>query len=253
MQVFAEQTVFDQPSSNKKGSSALIVIYKYGLSHFMMQDIASHTHHSATVFLNEAEISKHTCTIRWFNQHKEIKRCGHGTLAAALYLHKYQSKSPKLFYSLTGEKLKIQSHINNLQLEIKTIDSKAIFLPRAIENAIKAPILESFSTSSLGGYTTILINNELPLKMLNVEVEELKDYPNAVIVLQQHLHNGSFSFRYFAPHYGVAEDKATGSAVSVLAPLIKQLKTVHQGALVQASANGAVINYHLKNQCVRLY
>lgn len=252
VQVFAEQTVFDNPPHNK-GSSALIVIYKSDLSRFMMQRIANHTHHSATVFLKETEIKSPSCSIRWFNQHNEIKRCGHGTLAAALYLKKYQGNSPRQFYSLTGEIFKIQSSINNLQLEITAINSEKIAPVHAIEMAIKTPILQSYATTSKHGYTTVLINTEHPLKELDVRVTELTDYPNAVIVLQQNPHNGCFSFRYFAPYYGIAEDQATGSALSVLAPLIKQLNTEYKGALFQASINGAVINYQLKNQCVRLY
>ena len=73
------ESVFYSPANNLKGSSALIVIYKIGLTSKTMQYIASQSNHPATVFLNQNEITKRHCNIRWFNQTSEIKRCGHGT------------------------------------------------------------------------------------------------------------------------------------------------------------------------------
>lgn len=52
-----EQSVFAHSSTNQLGSSALIVVYKSGLSCFMMQAIAKQSKHPATVFLNQADFA----------------------------------------------------------------------------------------------------------------------------------------------------------------------------------------------------
>ena len=58
VQSFAIEQVFNDTARRCKGSSALIVIYKTGLTTRLMQRIAKNTAQPATVFLNQANIKK---------------------------------------------------------------------------------------------------------------------------------------------------------------------------------------------------
>lgn len=251
--VAQQQTVFTHPSTKKTGSSALIVLHQTGLSAYMMQQIARTSQQPATVFINVKYSTQVLCPIRWFNQSNEIKRCGHGTLAAALFLQQYQGYCPHQFISLSGEIFKITYKLKQLRLSIAQIASKEVAPHKAIVKAIDSAILRSYASAEEGGYTTVVLDDSQPLCTRSILIKPLLSVATALIVLQQDSKTQQWYFRYFAPFYGIDEDQATGSAVSIIAPIIKQLTTQTHGALIQASKNGARLNYHLTCQSVLLY
>lgn len=228
------ESVFYSPANNLKGSSALIVIYKIGLTSKTMQYIASQSNHPATVFLNENEITKRHCNIRWFNQTSEIKRCGHGTLAAANFLIKYFGYCPEVFTSMSHERFTIRVKKQRAQLLLKSIEPKKSELAKGeLKSVFSTAIKAAYSTGDKNGYTVVLFNKEFneefskdvekdDLKSLHVDFKALsKLHKNAVIALSiknKDKKNAITHFRYFAPQFGVNEDSATGSAVSVIAP-----------------------------------
>ena len=71
------------------------------------------------------------------------------------------------------------------------------------------------------------VDEKEDLKSLHVDFKALsKLHKNAVIALSiknTDKKNAIAHFRYFAPQFGVNEDSATGSAVSVIAPLLFRL------------------------------
>jgi PhzF family phenazine biosynthesis protein len=256
IQYISEQSVFYNNASHLKGSSALIVVYKTGLTSMMMQHIASTTHHPATVFLNKAQISNPYCKIRWFNQQCEIKRCGHGTLAAANYLLRSQPHCPRVFISNSNERFVTKIKRNKAQLELSSIESKEFTDNALLQSALSADIKTSFNTAVEKGYTVALIDENIDLKNLNVNISAIKQFQtNAIIVLK--IKNSDkhciADFRYFAPQFGVNEDNATGSAISVIAPLLYRLHGLNNGTLVQQSPRGALLNYTLSKHRVLIY
>ncbi|MFY8328470.1 PhzF family phenazine biosynthesis protein [Pseudoalteromonas sp. ZZD1] len=248
-----QQTVFAHSNTKKAGSSALIVLHQPGLSAYMMQQIARTSQQSATVFINVRYSTQVLCPIRWFNQNNEIKRCGHGTLAAALFLQQYQGYCPRQFISLSGETFKITYKLKQLRLSMAKIASKEVAPHKAVVKAIDSAILRSYASAEEGGYTTIVVDESQPLCTRSILIKPLLSVATALIVLQQDSKTQQWYFRYFAPYYGIDEDQATGSAVSIITPIIKQLTKQTNGALIQASKNGARLNYHLACQSVLLY
>ncbi|WP_231613129.1 MULTISPECIES: PhzF family phenazine biosynthesis protein [unclassified Pseudoalteromonas] len=253
----SERTVFSYKKNNLGGSSALIVIYKTGLTSRMMQRIAATTHHPATVFLNKADTNKPMCQIRWFNQLNEIKRCGHGTLAAANYLLESQPYCPKVFISNSNERFLIKVKRTAAQLELLTINATTFTADKLLQSIINTPIKAAFKTAPKNGYTVILIDEEVNLKNLDVDINAIEQsQKNAVIIMQIKSANTQQSnvyFRYFAPQFGVNEDSATGSAVSVIAQVAFRLSGLKSGLLIQQSASGALLNYALNKSRVLVY
>ncbi|GAA59344.1 hypothetical protein P20652_1205 [Pseudoalteromonas sp. BSi20652] len=253
----SEQTVFSNKKNNLSGSSALIVIYKTGLTSKMMQQIAAATHYPATVFLNKAQINKPVCKIRWFNQFNEIKRCGHGTLATANYLLESQRYSPAIFVSNSNERFAIKVKRNLAQLELLTINATQLTADKLLQSIINTPINAAFSTARRNGYTLVLIEEKIDLKNLNVDINAIElSQKNAVIVMQIKRADASQAiiyFRYFAPQFGVNEDSATGSAVSIIAPVIFRLTGLKSGELIQQSTSGALLNYALNKNRILVY
>ena len=263
------ESVFYSPANNLKGSSALIVIYKIGLTSKTMQYIASQSNHPATVFLNQNEITKRHCNIRWFNQTSEIKRCGHGTLAAANFLIKYFGYCPEVFTSMSNERFTIRVKKQRAQLLLKSIEPKKSELAKGeLKSVFSLAIKVAYSTGDKNGYTVVLFNEEFnkefskdvekdDLKSLHVDLKALsKLHKNAVIALSiknMDKKNAIAHFRYFAPQFGVNEDSATGSAVSVIAPLLFRLYGLNKAKLIQQSNNGALLNYEFNNAKVVIY
>ncbi len=263
------ESVFYSPANNLKGSSALIVIYKIGLTSKTMQYIASQSNHPATVFLNQNEITKRHCNIRWFNQTSEIKRCGHGTLAAANFLIKYFGSCPEVFISMSNERFTIRVKKQRTQLLLKSIEPKKSELAKGeLQSVFSLAIKVAYSTGENNGYTVVLFNEEFSkefskdaekddLKSLHVDFKALsKLHKNAVIALSIKnidKKNAIAHFRYFAPQFGVNEDSATGSAVSVIAPLLFRLHGLNKAKLIQQSNNGALLSYEFSNAQVVIY
>ena len=239
--------VFSSSQHNLAGSSALIVIYTQGLSTRVMQKIASNSQHPASVFLNENEISHRVCNIRWFNQTSEIKRCGHGTLAAAKCLLAHFGFCPSHFISNDKERFKIKRATGRVQLQLAAINSKKSDEVNSLSDVFSHSIKATYATAYKNGYTVVLFKNIADLKHLEVNFTHLVNvHNNAVIALQIHSINknsASAYFRYFAPQFGVNEDTATGSAVSVIAPLIFRLHGLNKVTLMQQSPKGALLNY----------
>jgi len=263
------ESVFYSPANNLKGSSALIVIYKIGLTSKTMQYIASQSNHPATVFLNQNEITKRHCNIRWFNQTSEIKRCGHGTLAAANFLIKYFGYCPEVFISMSNERFTIRVKKQRAQLLLKSIEPKKSELAKGeLKSVFSLAIKVAYSTGDKNGYTVVLLNEEFnkgfskdvekdDLKSLHVDFKALsKLHKYAVIALSiknMDKKNAVAHFRYFAPQFGVNEDSATGSAVSVIAPLLFRLHGLNKAKLIQQSNNGALLSYEFSNAKVVIY
>ena len=263
------ESVFYSPANNLKGSSALIVIYKNGLTSKTMQYIASQSNHPATVFLNQNEITKRHCKIRWFNQTSEIKRCGHGTLAAANFLIKYFGYCPEAFTSMSNERFTIRVKKQRAQLLLKSIEPKKRELAKGeLKSVFSSAIKAAYSTGDKNGYTVVLFNDEFnkefskefekdDLKSIRIDFKALCAlHKNAVIALSiknKDKKNAIAHFRYFAPQFGVNEDSATGSAVSVIAPLLFRLHGLNKAKLIQQSNNGALLSYELNNAKVVIY
>ena len=253
----SSQAVFYNHTANLAGSSALIVIYKKGLTSKLMQYIASKSNHPATVFLNQNEITQPYCKIRWFNQTSEIKRCGHGTLAAANFLLHYFSYCPQVFITSCNECFKIKINRQQAQLVLASIESIKSPCYCKLQRVFSLSIKAAYSSANKNGYTLLLFNAQDDLTRLQVDFKALSHlHKNAVIALtvqNTQAQNAIAHFRYFAPQFGVNEDTATGSAVSVIAPLLFRLYGLNKVTLIQQSPNGALLNYELNNGQVVIY
>ncbi|ATC86645.1 PhzF family phenazine biosynthesis protein [Pseudoalteromonas arctica] len=269
IELISTESVFYSPAHNLKGSSALIVIYKNGLTSKTMQYIASQSTYPATVFLNQNEITKRHCKIRWFNQTSEIKRCGHGTLAAANFLIDHFGYCPEVFTSMSNERFTIRVKKQRAQLLLKSIEPKKSELAEGeLKSVFSVAIKAAYTTADKNGYTVVLFNKEFikefdksvkkdDLKSVHVDFKALCAlHKNAVIALSiknKDKKNAIAHFRYFAPQFGVNEDSATGSAVSVIAPLLFRLHGLNKAMLVQQSNSGALLNYEFNNAKVVIY
>jgi PhzF family phenazine biosynthesis protein len=195
-----------------------------------MQALAAKAAVSDTAFVWPAE-APHRFRIRWFTPTTEVTLCGHATLAAARVIREtgaidpqqaveFQSARDRLIVTQEGE-------LGWLELPLPTLTT--VDLPRkTIANALqiwdsetdfKFPLVVTperdliIPLSEAGEIYQIEPDQEL-LAQLGREYN-VRGF--CLLGRQKRDAASHFSLRFFAPHYGIPEDPATGSVVGPLA------------------------------------
>jgi len=185
-------------------------------------------------------ITAHSFNIRWFNESRTIRRCGHGTLAATAYIHRSQkcNDQDSINYEFISdtEILLVHAYQNSYAITLPTIELSHRELPNthslgktdSIEYNHNITTLFSIfdqpyrlsQTKDKQGYIIIELKDSDSITgfILDKQVIELIDQRALIITAKSHLPTSDIVFRYFAPQYGQVEDIATGSAGSVLWP-----------------------------------
>ena len=194
--------------------------------------------------------------IRWFSSTSVIKRCGHGTLAAAAFLIKHRrnellstpyashltlrfhSDSESLNVRVVQQKdsLKINSGSFALQLKQETL----VTSHKILHLGVNLNILRENKTKNDDGYLIIELSNAREVAEFTLTTSIIDAIAKRALIVTAATKNKHFdvAFRYFAPFYGQLEDSATGSAASVLSPFWKALSQTGKLRCYQASQNG---------------
>jgi predicted PhzF superfamily epimerase YddE/YHI9 len=195
-------------------------------------------------------------SIRWFSSTSVIKRCGHGTLAAAAFLIEYRkskllsiqdaslltlrfhsdSESLNVRVIQQNDSLKINSNSFALQLEQATlvISYKMQHLDANLN------ILRENKTKNDDGYLIIELSCEREVAEFTLTAGIIDAIAKRALIVTAAAENKRYdvAFRYFAPFYGHFEDSATGSAASVLSPFWEARSQSEHLHCYQASRNG---------------
>lgn len=223
------------------GNPLAVVFDSAGLSDAMMQKIAAEFNLSETVFIGDAEHKAHTAKLRIFMPRGELPFAGHPTVGATVAICEAQNTDVSRILMLEENVGVIRSAYSQKDVGYGEFD-----LPKL--PAREMPMLEKdMVAAALGiaesdiGFENHLISQYnagvsyvcVPLKNLNVmerlvfnQARWLSYFP-ALTPLEVNCpyvycretvnHDASLHARLFAPHHGIVEDPATGSAVAALA------------------------------------
>lgn len=195
-----------------EGNPAAVVPLNEWLSDKMMQKIAEENNLSETAFFVPIEGGFH---IRWFTPKREVKLCGHATLASAFVLFTILDYGPNTitFDSLSGP-LSVSKAEGLFTLDFP------IQVPERCE--IPDDLIQG-----LGKRPTECYQNEDYLAVFESENDIASIRPNAHylgrldrrgIIVTAPSSEFDFVARVFAPKYGILEDPVTGSAYTQLMP-----------------------------------
>lgn len=195
-------------------------------------------------------------SIRWFSSTSIIKRCGHGTLAAAAFLIKNELNRRLPITQATFITLKFHSDHESMKVRViqkkdtLRIDSDAFALqlkqetlaPSQEIQALKTNlnILRENKTEGDDGYLIIELSSAREIANFTLTAGIINAIGKRALIItaatkSQHL---DVIFRYFAPFYGQLEDSATGSAATVLSPFWQARSRADQLRCYQASRSG---------------
>lgn len=198
------------------GNPAAVIPLGKFLDDDTMQSIARENNLSETAFVVPAgEAAFH---IRWFTPNKEVRLCGHATLAAAHVLFSNADREIKELTFHTGE-------AGDLSVKRKKKGNYVLDFPADRPKKAKTP---SFLSHALGAEPEVVlrgaddllvvISKESQLRKLKPNLELLKKVKKRGVIVTAPGKKEDFVSRCFYPRFGISEDPVTGSAHTLLTP-----------------------------------
>ena len=227
-----------------EGNPAAVVPLDEWLPDTVMQAVAEENNLAETAFFVPSESGYH---IRWFTPNKEVKLCGHATLASAYVLFNILGCNEKVlsFESLSGVLL-VSKAANLLTLDFPVQPPEACSTP--------APL-----TAGLGEAPLECLKHDDYVAVFESEEDVLSITPNHEALRQLDLRgviatapSSEFDFvaRFFAPKFGIPEDPVTGSAYTQLIPYWSSKLDKLQLQAKQVSSRGGKLLCELKGDRV---
>lgn len=195
-----------------EGNPAAVVPLEEWLSDSTMQAIAEENNLAETAFFVPVEGGFH---IRWFTPNKEVKLCGHATLASAHILFNalgYKNDTIS-FKSLSGELL-VSKNGDFLTLNFPAQPPETCSPPVSIEAGLGISPIECLKHDD---YLAVFEKEEDVLS-ITPNHEVLKQLDLRGVIATAPSSEFDFIVRFFAPKFGIPEDSVTGSAYTQLMP-----------------------------------
>lgn len=214
---FAIINVFSSTETNALGNPSAVILLDSDLSDEKLQSIATELHQPATTFLWKTA-TKNEFLIRWFAPDAEIGLCGHGAMAASVFLSVQHPEIVDKGFKLIKGDLIIEagkdsenSHFIMLEYINRSENQRP---PEGLEKALGQKIVEYYPTENK---QIVVLENEESLAEMKPDFEALRkiDVFGYAVTAASSKHD-DFVCRTLVPHVQQLEDHATGSTQAVL-------------------------------------
>ncbi|MEX0922785.1 MAG: PhzF family phenazine biosynthesis protein [Rhodovibrionaceae bacterium] len=156
--------------------------------------------------------------LRWFEGPElEVQLCGHGTLAAAKMLLDHIAPGDAVtFETRFSGALRVKRSENGFSVGLPRLPAEPLPDPAAVESAVGSPVEEALMAVK----TLAVLPDAAAVRAASPRGELIGGLPADGLLITAPGDEAGIDFvaRFFAPHRGVAEDSATGSAYCTLAP-----------------------------------
>ena len=195
-----------------EGNPAAVVPLDNWLPDTTMQSIAEENNLAETAFFVPTESGFH---IRWFTPSKEVKLCGHATLASAFVLFDVVGvKSDSItFHSLSGP-LRVTKTDGLITLDFPVQKPEKCAIPKELVAGLGMSPVECYRNED---YLAVFDSeNDVSSMTPNHSYLEQLDLRGVIATAPSSTYD--FVVRFFAPKFGIPEDPVTGSAQTQLIP-----------------------------------
>jgi len=195
-----------------EGNSAAVIPLDDWLPDSLMQSIAEENNLAETAFFVQNDSG---FNIRWFTPTKEVKLCGHATLASAFVLFNflgYESNSIT-FNSLSGP-LSVTRSGDLLTLDFPTQKPEKCVAPAKLVEGLGLMPIECYMNED---YVAVF-DNENEISHITPNHSHLEQLDLRGVIVTAPSSKYDFVARFFAPKFGIPEDPVTGSAYTQLVP-----------------------------------
>lgn len=230
---FALIEVFDDPAHGFKGNTSTVVWLEKEIDGASMQSIAADFNQPATTFLwKNPEDDADDFRVRWFAPDAEIGLCGHGSLAAIVYLS--VQRSVKGMIVLHFPEGQLEGEMQEDGSASITLDGIPVLsedeIPETLEAGLGIPVKAYYSTPNKH---IVLVESEEALQNMKPKFAKLRELAAFGYAVTAPGDEVDFVSRTLVPHVQQLEDPATGSSHAALAPfwgkkLDKKYMTAHQ-------------------------
>ncbi|MGM0582218.1 MAG: PhzF family phenazine biosynthesis protein [Bacteroidota bacterium] len=214
---FAIINVFSNSSINALGNPSAVILIDDKLSDDKLQSIAKELNQPATTFLWKTD-KENEFLIRWFAPDAEIGLCGHGAMAASVFLSdQYPDKANSGFKLIKDETIieAGRDSENTHFIILENIKRSSIQNPpNGLEKALGQKIVEYYATDNK---QIVVLENEESLSKMNPDFEALRKIDVfGYSVTAPSSQKDDFVCRTLVPHVQQLEDHATGSTQAIL-------------------------------------
>ena len=195
-----------------EGNPAAVVPLERWLPDEVMQSIAQENNLSETAFFCK---SPEGFDLRWFTPNREVKLCGHATLATAFIIFKiFNYKLDKiLFKSLSGI-LYVEKAGDLIKMDLPSQNPIICDIPKLLKDGLGLrPEVCYFNEDYIA-----VFKNENDIISIQPDFQKLKMLKSRGVIITAPAIEYDFVSRAFFPKYTILEDSVTGSAYTKLIP-----------------------------------
>ena len=212
-----------------------------------LQEIASEINLSETAFyVPEGDVFE----LRWFTPVREVKLCGHATMAAAhvIFNHSDYRGSEIIFSTRWSGQLKVRREGDNYVMDFPAQP------PSPVKDIPLDTILQVPVESCHRGGEDIMVVTPGEEYVLNArpDFNAIRNLDCRALILTSAGEKNDFVSRVFVPSYGIDEDPVTGSAHTIMAPYWGERLQKNTLNARQLSKRGGDVHCELKGDRVLL-
>jgi len=235
MENFCIVTVFHNRQEAYLGNTAAVIEMESAWTEEEMANMAAELQQPATTYLLRTKEGHYQ--VYWFAPDGEIDLCGHGSLAAASYLHQFKGEEKAILHYRNGHvKVGYEDAAYFLWIEpIEIIDHLPV--PAALEEALGQKVHDYFSTANK---FIVLLSSEEDLRSMQPDFKALAKLEPFGYTVTAPGNEVDFVSRTLVPKVQQLEDHATGSSHAALCPFWSERLMKNSMSAIQLSPRGGV-------------
>ncbi len=233
------------------GNPAAVCVLDAPTTDEWMQAVAGEMNHSETAFCIPLEDG--SFELRWFTPTREVKLCGHATLAAAHVLWeegRLEQRRPAVFKTASGE-LTASPLGRQIELDFPAHDPAETKPPPGLVDALG---VTPTWVGRAGEDYLLQLDTEETVQACSPNIPALSaiETRGVIVTAEANADDVDFVSRFFAPRYGIDEDPVTGSAHCALAPFWAARLDKQELRARQLSKRGGELEVGLDGDRVKL-
>lgn len=231
------------------GNPAAVIPLAQWLPDERMQAIALENNLSETAFT--VPLAEDYFHLRWFTPTKEVRLCGHATLATAhvFFQHRDFPDDTIRFQTLSGDLTVKQIHPGRYRMDFPADLPQPVPIPPELVIALDTSELETYHGQD--DFLVIVPKAEM-VRSLSPDMTVWGHIPMRGVIVSARGEETDVVSRCFYPRYGVPEDPVTGSAHTLLTPYWTETLGKSRITAYQASPRGGLLDCELRGERVLL-
>ena len=233
------------------GNSAAVVPVESAMSDQLMQSIAAQHNLSETAF--PECLGPDRFNLRWFTPQKEVRLCGHATLAAAYALdYRGDWQGEKLTFETASGEIYVERSDDGLSIEFPSLPMIQVDKLVAVEQALGVTVISMHQPEKDAWQMVCELGSQAEVEACAPDFVALAEATALGVAITAQGDITDFVTRFFIPQLGIDEDPVTGSAHCQLTPHWAKKLGKNELTAQQLSSRGGDLKCELKADRVQL-